>query len=30
MYTIFTEVIKKEIEEWGHNLNVWIIKTPVK
>ena len=27
MYTIFTEVIKREIEVWGHNLNGWMNKT---
>ena len=27
IYTIFTEVIKKEIELWGQNLNGWKNKT---
>ena len=27
MYIVFTEVIKREIEAWGHNLNCWRNKT---
>ena len=26
-YTIITEVVKREIEVWGHNLNGWTNKT---
>ena len=27
MHTIFTEVIKRDIEVWGQNLNGWMNKS---
>ena len=27
MYPVFTEVIEREVNVWGHNLNGWMNKT---